>query len=65
MERILTSRAAGARLIERSRIVLLAADGLNNLEIAERIGINSIKVGRWRQRFVQWGFAGIERDAYR
>jgi len=65
LERILTSRAAGARLIERSRIVLLAADGLNNLEIAERIGINSIKVGRWRQRFVQWGFAGIERDAYR
>jgi len=52
-------------LIERSRIVLLAADGLNNLEIAKEVRIDSIKVGRWRKRFAVGGFAGIERDAYR
>jgi len=65
LERIVKSRAASARLIERSRIVLLADDGLQNIEIAEQIGTNSIKVGRWRQRFAAMGFPGIERDAYR
>jgi transposase len=65
LERIVKSRSAAARLIERSRIALLASDGLNNLEIAERIGTNAIKVGRWRKRFAASGFVGIERDAYR
>lgn len=45
--------------------MLLAADGLNNLEIAKEVRIDSIKVGRWRKRFAVGGFAGIERDAYR
>ena len=65
LERIVQSRAESARLIERSRIVLLASEGLQNNDIAERIGSNSIKVGRWRKRFAALGFPGIERDAYR
>lgn len=65
LERIVKGRTASARLIERSQIVLLAADGLQNIEIAERIGTNAIKVSRWRQRFAAKGFPGIERDAYR
>lgn len=65
LERIVKSRSAATRLIERSRIALLASEGLSNLEIAERIGTNAIKVGRWRKRFAASGFVGIERDAYR
>jgi transposase len=36
----------------RSRIVLAAADGLGNTEVAERLGINRMTVGKWRSRFV-------------
>lgn len=64
-EKIIRSRSESARLIERCRIVLLAEKGLSNIEIAAQIGSNETKVGRWRKRFVSWGFPGIERDAYR
>jgi transposase len=65
LEKIVKSRAASARLIERSRIALLANEGFNNKEIAAKIGIAQMKVGRWRKRFASFGFTGIERDAYR
>lgn len=65
LEKLVKSRSVSPRLIERSQIVLLAETGLTNIEIAERIGSNVTKVGRWRQRFATWGFPGIERDAYR
>ena len=50
------------RLIERSRIVLLASQGKPNYKIAEALGIDVNKVGRWRNRFVKKGFVGIEKD---
>ena len=36
---------------QRSRIVLPAADGLNNTEIAERLGVYRPMVRKWRGRF--------------
>ncbi len=65
LEKIVKSRSASARLIQRSRIALLANEGLSNIAIAERIGSNVTKVGRWRRRFALWGLPGIQRDAYR
>ena len=53
------------RLAERSRIVLLAAEGLNNYEIGARLDITRQKAGRWRNRFVAQGLQGIEKDAPR
>ncbi len=35
----------------RSRIVLAAAEGLSNVEIAQRLSINRMTVGKWRSRF--------------
>jgi hypothetical protein len=35
----------------RAEIVLLAADGLTNLAIAERLGITRVTVAAWRQGF--------------
>jgi len=64
-EKIVKSRSASARLIERSRMVLLTSQGLNNIEIGEQLGTEPVKVGRWRKRFAQSGFTRIERDAYR
>ena len=53
------------RLAERSRIVLLAAGGLDNQEIAAKLDITRQKAGRWRDRFVEDGLGGIEKDASR
>src|SRR5512134_1499836 len=35
----------------RAAIVLLAADGMTNLAIAERLGITRVTVAMWRKRF--------------
>src|SRR4051812_16250234 len=59
------SRSTEARLVERSRIILLAAEGRENKDIAVELGITRITVGRWRDRFAKRGIAGIEKDAPR
>ena len=41
-------------------MILLAADGLENKKIAVRLGQDPGKVGRWRQRYLQMGLAGIQ-----
>ena len=38
-------------IAERARIVLAAADGLRNKEIASKLGVCAHTVGRWRNRF--------------
>ena len=37
----------------RERIILLAADGLKNQEIAQTLGTSGKTVGKWRRRFHQ------------
>jgi len=56
---------SAARARERSRIVLLAAEGLQNKEIAQRTGMDRGKVGRWRQRYATKRLAGILKDKSR
>jgi transposase len=56
-------RSLPARLVERARVVLMAADGKQDLEIAAEIGISNQKAARWRKRFLQFGLAGLEKDA--
>lgn len=56
------SRKTPVRLLERSRIVLLAAEGIPNYQIARTLQIDVNKVGRWRNRFAERRLAGIEKD---
>lgn len=56
------SKLTSVRLAQRARIVLLAADGLQNKDIAAQVGVGRNLVTRWRERYVQLGLAGIERD---
>ncbi len=56
------SKLTSVRLAQRAQIVLLAAQGLQNKEIADRLGIGRVQVARWRERFLQAGLQGIERD---
>jgi len=63
LERSSRSRIEAVRLAERALIVLMAADGQNNREIAVSLGITEEKAGRWRGRFIAQGRAGLEKDA--
>ena len=65
LERSVRSRTLAARLVERSRIVLLAAAGKQDKEIAAELRITPKKVARWRGRFLRQGTAGLEKDATR
>lgn len=58
-------RKTAARVVRRSQIVLLAAEGKDNLEIAADLGVERTIVARWRRRFAEQGLAGIEKDAPR
>ena len=62
LTRLSRSGRTSVRLAERSRIVLLAAQGLQNKEIAGQLGIGRVQVARWRQRYLESGIEGIERD---
>jgi transposase len=50
---------APARDVLRARIVLLAADGLTNAEIARRLGVCDDTARKWRRRFAERGLAGL------
>jgi len=65
LQRLRRSRRSSVRLVERAAIVLHAADGLENQQIAEVMGITRQKAGRWRDRYAADGLAGIEKDAPR
>ena len=56
------SRTTPMRLIERSKILLLADEGVTNQMIASRLGIPENKVGRWRNRYAEGGLKAIEKD---
>ena len=54
-----------ARVQLRARIVLLAARGVQNMEIAAQLGTDRRVVARWRARFLSGGVAGLLEDATR
>lgn len=58
-------RKTPARLVLRAKIVLHASEGLENREIAMKLGTDRESVGRWRSRFAKFGLPGIEKDAPR
>jgi transposase len=58
-------RSTPARLVLRAKIVLLAAEGQMNKDIAGALGTDRLTVGRWRRRFAAGGLAAIEKDAPR
>ncbi len=65
LERLARGRRISVRLAERARVVLHAADGMENQRIGEALGISRQKAGRWRDRYAGHGLAGIEKDAPR
>ena len=65
LEKLMRRRTTAQRVAERCRIVLLAAQGLQNKEIAERMQVAPRMAALWRRRFLQLGVEGLLQDAPR
>ncbi len=59
MESWARRRTSAQALAQRCRVVLMAADGLNNTEIAERLGVHRPMVRKWRSRFAEYRLDGL------
>lgn len=58
-------RSVPLRLVERARIVQMAAHGRLNQDIARELDISRPTVQLWRERFLALRLAGLEQDAPR
>lgn len=47
-------------VVQRAQMILLAAEGWENKEIAERLGTRREIVSMWRKRFFEERLAGLE-----
>ena len=65
LERLAAGRRLPARVVERAGIVLLAAEGKQDRQIAGVFGVSRRTVSLWRRRFVEKRIPGILKDAPR
>ena len=52
-------RTSAQALAQRSRVVLLASEGLKNTAIAGRLGLHRTMVSKWRSRFAEHRLDGL------
>jgi transposase len=57
--RLTRSSSVRAGLAQRARIVLLAAEGISNTAIGERVGVSRPTATGWRARYAARGLAGL------
>jgi putative transposase len=54
LERLVRAFTTGQQLALRARIVLLAGNGWNNLQIARELGVDDETPGHWRGRWLEY-----------
>ncbi len=59
LERWCRRAKSSQALAVRCRIILACADGLSNVEVAERVAVNRMTVGKWRSRFLHDRLGGL------
>jgi len=59
------ARSQPLRVIQRAKIILLAAAGVESQQIAQQVGTSRPTVQLWRERFLALRTAGLEKDAPR
>jgi transposase len=59
LERWVRRHTASQALALRARIVLAAAEGGTNIDIAAQLGCNPATVGKWRRRYSEQGIGGL------
>ena len=65
LQKLVRRRTTPVRVAERCSIVLRAADGLQDKQIAARMSVTPLMASRWRSRFLAQGVAGLVKDAPR
>jgi transposase len=65
LQKMARGRSTAAKVVLRAKIVLLAAEGKRNDDIAMELATSVPTVSLWRKRFIEHGISGIERDASR
>jgi transposase len=65
LQNLVRRRTTPVRVVERCRIVLLAADGVQDKQIAQRMTVTPRMASRWRSRFLAQGVTGLVKDAPR
>src|SRR3990167_3613618 len=58
-------RRVEARVQQRASVVLLAAQGWRNKDIADEVKLDRRQVALWRRRFVEGGLQALLQDAAR
>jgi transposase len=62
LTRLVNGRRTEVRVLKRAQIVLAAARGLENQQIAKKLKITGETIVRWRSRFCSERLAGITKD---
>jgi len=65
INRWMHGKSLPARLVQRAKIIRMAADGLFIHDIAQRLGFSRPTVQLWRERFLALRLTGLEKDAPR
>ena len=53
LSRVARSKTLPARQVQRARIILLAADGFDNMYISKQVALGQDSVSKWRSRFIK------------
>jgi transposase len=59
LESMVRKRSLDQSRARRVKIVLLCAQGLPDLRVAEQVGVTHATVGKWRKRFIEYGIDGL------
>ncbi len=60
LEQIVRAHSSGQALVRRARVVLLAAMGYSNMDIAREVPMDEEAVGLWRRRWHAWRAVPVE-----
>jgi len=62
LERLATRRKSAQAMAMRARIVLACASGDSNRDVALRLAVSEMTVGKWRKRFIERRLDGLSDD---
>jgi putative transposase len=60
LENLVRAHTTGQAVVRRARVVLLAAIGYSNMDIADMVPMDEEAVGLWRRRWAAWSAVPLE-----
>jgi DNA-binding CsgD family transcriptional regulator len=57
------SKTLPIRIVQRARIIQMATQNYENIQIASKLGMSHPTVQLWRDRFLSFRLPGLEKDA--